>query len=83
MAKGWIIGTRDFGKAMIQEHRELATRGPQLASELNAAKEAAWTEALRLALRASRRTLEEARAAPKSARLETQISRAAPLAIPP
>lgn len=67
MAKGWLIGTREFGKDMIQEYRELATRGPQLASELNTAKEAAWAEALGSLLRASERTIEDVRTAAKSA----------------
>ncbi len=67
MSKGWIIGTREFGKTMVQEHRELAGRGPQVTDGLNAAKEAAWAEALHSALGAARRTVAELRAARKSA----------------
>jgi putative transposase len=67
MSRGWIIGTRDFGKAMVQEHRELAARGPQLADELNVIKETAWEEALQASLRAARRTDEELRSESKSA----------------
>lgn len=67
MAKGWIIGPKEFGKALIKEHRELASRGPQLASEFSAAKEAAWADALNDALVRARRTAEELRSASKSA----------------
>jgi putative transposase len=66
MSKGWIIGAQDFAKSLAQEHRELARRGPQLASELNAVKEALWREALESALRAMGRTITQLAAGRKS-----------------
>ena len=46
MSKGWVIGTHDFTKTMMLEHRELTVRGPQLASELQAVRVAGWLEEL-------------------------------------
>ena len=74
MSKGWIVGTREFGKAMLQEHRELAGRGPQLASELTAVKEAAWADALRSLLRVVRRTPEDLRCSRNSADWKLQLA---------
>lgn len=67
MSKGWLIGTEDFAKAMVQEHRELAAGGPRLAHELRTARETAWQEELEKLLRRSRRTAADLRAAGKSA----------------
>ncbi len=66
MSKGWIIGTREFTKAVVQEHRELANRGPQLKSELGPAREAVWQEALELGLRQLGRTVADLHRAGKS-----------------
>lgn len=66
MSRGWVIGTKEFGQAMLLEQRELAARGPQLANELNFFKEAAWEEALAAALRHARRTDDDLRHAGKS-----------------
>jgi len=79
MSQGWLIGTREFSQAMAQEHRELLARGPQLASELNTLREAAWEEALRAALREAQRPNAQLRLAGKSVewklRLAAQLRR--------
>jgi putative transposase len=46
MSKGWIIGTENFAKTMVQENAELAGHGRRLAAELQETREAAWHEEL-------------------------------------
>lgn len=76
MSKGWLIGTEDFAKAMVQEHRELAVCGPRLAQELRAAREAGWQEELEKLLRRSRRTAADLYATSKSADWKLRIAAA-------
>ena len=76
MSKGWVIGTRDFTEAMMLEHRELTVRGPQLASELQAVREAAWLEALEQGLHRLGRTAAELHLASKSAPWKLQLAAA-------
>jgi hypothetical protein len=74
MSRGWIIGTKEFGQAMLLEQRELAARGPQLANELNLFKEASWEEALRAALRRARRAHDDLRNGTKSAAWKLRLA---------
>lgn len=46
MSRGWIIGSNQFAKAMMQERQELTGCGPRLALELREAKESLWLDAL-------------------------------------
>lgn len=77
MSRGWIIGSDQFAKEMFEAHRELAGRSPQLASELQTAREAVWMEALESGLRRLGRQYPELRSTSKSAewklRLATQL----------
>jgi len=56
MSTGWLIGTREFAKAMVREHREAAGQGPRPADELRAAQEEVWQETLEGLLRKLRRS---------------------------
>ncbi len=51
MSRGWIIGTREFARELIQEQLAMVGQGPRLAAELQEAREALWREALRQGLR--------------------------------
>ena len=51
MSKGWIIGTGEFAKALLLEHKELRGQGPRLATEMQAAREGIWQDELTMALR--------------------------------
>ena len=67
MSKGWIVGTRDFKKALVREHSQLAGQGRRLAAGLREAREAFWQEVLEELLRKLRRGLRELEPAGKSA----------------
>ncbi|MBI2516105.1 MAG: transposase [Opitutae bacterium] len=66
MSRGWIIGTRDFAKALVREQREMTGRGPRGATEMQVAREALWQETLAGLLRRLRRTAADLPAAGKS-----------------
>ncbi|HEY8994720.1 MAG TPA: transposase [Lacunisphaera sp.] len=76
MSKSWVIGTVEFAKEMLLEHRELAGRGRQHAVELNLAREALWAAELKRELRRMHRTPEELLAAPKSADWKLELAAA-------
>ena len=67
MSKGWIIGTREFAKTLVQEQQELTGQGPRLAAELQEAREAVWQETLSVLLRKLKRRASDLAAAGKSA----------------
>ncbi len=67
MSKGWIIGTGQFAKALVREHREKIGQGPRLAAELRAAREALWQDELDRLLRKLRRPRADLAPAGKSA----------------
>jgi len=67
MSRGWIIGSPDFAKAMVKEHRELAGQGRRLAAELRETREALWEEELTALLAKLGRTDDELRRERKSA----------------
>jgi putative transposase len=77
MSKGWIVGTEDFTKELLREQRELRGRGPRLAAELSAAREAIWQDELTEALRKIDRKACELAATGKS--VEWKIALAAAL----
>lgn len=66
MSKGWIIGTPEFAKEMVQEQLELTGQGPRLAAEMQEAREAIWQETLFSLLRKLRRDEAELATAGKS-----------------
>ncbi len=76
MSKGWVIGTRDFATAVMAEHRELAARGPQLATDLQAAREADWLAALGQELHRRRRSCDDLQSGGKSADWKLQLAAA-------
>jgi hypothetical protein len=55
MSQGWVVGGRDFAKALAKEHREWAGHGPRLAAELRETQEALWADELAALLRKLRR----------------------------
>jgi REP element-mobilizing transposase RayT len=55
MSKGWVIGTRDFTKAIAREHRGLVGRGRKTAARRQVTLETAWQECLKALLRKLRR----------------------------
>lgn len=59
MSKGWIIGTKDLVKNLMKEQRELTGQGLRLATEMQAAREEIWHDALLVLLRKLRRTKAE------------------------
>ena len=67
MSKGWIIGTREFAKALVREQQELTGQGPRLAKELQEAREAVWQECLAGLLRKLKRGAGDLAIAGKSA----------------
>ena len=66
MSKGWVIGTKEFAKALAQENRELTGQGKRLAAEGREAAEAIWEEELAGLLRKWRRKAGELAATGKS-----------------
>jgi REP element-mobilizing transposase RayT len=46
MSRGWVIGTENFAKTMVQENEELRGHGHRLAAELQETREALWQEEL-------------------------------------
>ena len=56
MSRGWIIGTGDFAKDLVREHRRAVGRGPHLAANLRDSREAVWQEELARLLKQRRKT---------------------------
>ncbi len=56
MSKGWVIGGATFASAMMQEHRDLAGRGPGRPDEIRKTLEAQWDELLEQELKRAGRT---------------------------
>lgn len=55
MSKGWVIGTGEFAKALVQENRTLSGQGRRRAAEMQETREALWQEELSSLLRKLRR----------------------------
>jgi hypothetical protein len=55
MAKGWVIGTGEFAKALVRENRSLTGLGRRRAAEMQETREAIWRETLAELLRKLRR----------------------------
>lgn len=55
MSKGWLIGTAEFAKAMVQEQQALAGGDQPLPGDLRAAQEAGWHELLAKSLKKLKR----------------------------
>ncbi len=56
MTRGWVVGSRDFAKALAKDNREWTGNGPRLAAELRDTQEARWADELAaLLLRLQRR----------------------------
>jgi hypothetical protein len=66
MAKGWVIGAKEFAQALAQENRELTGQGKRLAAEGREAVESIWQEELVGLLHKLRRMPEELAATGKS-----------------
>ena len=67
MARGWVIGTGEFAKALVQENRRLTGQGRRRAAAMQETREAVWQEELSGLLRKLRRQPEELAQAGKSA----------------
>jgi putative transposase len=76
MSRGWIIGTREFAKEMLAEHREAAAQGSRAAAELRGAHEALWEETLDGLLQRLRRRREDLERAGKSAEWKVAVAAA-------
>jgi len=74
MSKGWALGSAGFVRAMVAERRELTARGPQLSSQLQAVREACWSEALAAELHRIGRSFEDLQAAGKSSQWKLQVA---------
>ena len=74
MSKGWVIGTGEFAKALLQENRALIGRGRKIAGVLQAAREEVWQEYLDKLVRQLRRLLEDIALAGKSAEWKLAIA---------
>jgi REP element-mobilizing transposase RayT len=66
MSRGWIIGSKGFARALVQEHKELSGQGPRLAKEVQAAREAVWLDTRERLLRQLCHTAAELEPAGKS-----------------
>jgi putative transposase len=55
MSRGWIIGSVDFAKTVVAEHRAATGHGRHLAAEMREVHEAIWEDSLRILLRRSGR----------------------------
>jgi putative transposase len=67
MSRGWIIGSQEFAKTLIEEHAELAGQGGRLVAEIREASEAIWQSTLRQLLGRLGRTEAELAGSGKSA----------------
>lgn len=76
MSKGWVVGGREFTKALVRENRELTGHGRRLAAEMQEVREAVWQEELAGMLRKLRRKPEELAQAGKSADWKLAIAAA-------
>ena len=47
MSRGWIIGSRDFAKDLIEERTAMAGQGRRISREHREASEAIWQDAMR------------------------------------
>jgi REP element-mobilizing transposase RayT len=73
MSKGWVIGSRQFKRDLLDDHRDLALRRSEPARELG---EVQWEEMLLSLLRRLRRTREDLAAGPKSAAWKVALAAA-------
>ena len=66
-SKGWVIGSGQFKRDLIEEHRELRTGGAVTAEALAEGRELRWEEELRRRLNRIKRRAEDLAAESKSA----------------
>jgi len=67
LSRGWALGAPAFKHALIKDHALAAEARAWTGDGVREMREARWAEALMAGLRAAGRTLDAARAAPKSA----------------
>ena len=67
MARGWIIGGRQFTQTVLQQHKELARQAPRSGEDLSAACERIWADTLSVLLERLGRTAAELATTGKSA----------------
>lgn len=66
MSKGWVIGSRQFKRDLITDHRDLVARGAGTPEALQAGREMRWEEELQRLLKQARRCSEHLVTEPKS-----------------
>ena len=74
MSSGWAIGTHAWRQAVARDHAHLALNPGLGASEARALRESAWAARLDMLLGEAKRTLEEAKAALKSAPWKVELA---------
>lgn len=67
MTKGWFVGSPQFARALLEDHRVLDRRGMRQDAALGVAQEQIWQSLLSKALAQAQRSEAELRSAPKSA----------------
>jgi len=75
MTRGWLIGSAQWGRAVVDEHREFMRLRPACGKEWSALREAQWTVALDQLLAASGHTSQEAAASRRGAPWKIELAR--------
>ena len=76
MSRGWIIGSRDFAKDLIEERTAMAGQGRRISREHREASEAIWQDAMRQLLAQLGRSEAELGTSGKSANWKIGIAAA-------